>query len=121
MAFYIERSLVEYTLIYVSLRINWIDRPLNKSLFETGFEELKEKIFESIHIVEMLCEVCGKPISVKEKSRGTTRILDRNDYGRLLNKGAIHDRAEVDLEKRKIWFYDHDFPGDIHPECLEKL
>lgn len=94
---------------------------MRKSLFETRLEELKEKNFELVHVVEMLCEVCEKPMNTKEKSRKTIRILDKDDYERLLNKAAVHDRAEADVEDGKIWFYDHDFPGDMHPECLEKL
>jgi hypothetical protein len=77
---------------------------LRKDLKEIKFEELRGKCFELIRVVEMLCEVCQKPLSTKEKSLRT-----------------VHDRAEVDVEKSRIYFYDHDFPGDIHPECIEKL
>jgi len=85
------------------------------------FEDLKGKSFELIRIVEMLCEVCEKPLSVKEKFLRKIQISSEKDYRDLLNRAAIHDRVEVDVENSKIYLYDHDFPGDIHPECIEKL
>jgi len=94
---------------------------LKKNLSEARFDELKGKNFEIIRIVEMLCEVCGKPLDTKEKSVRETAILSKEDFQNLLNRAAVHDRAEVDLEKGKIYFYDHDFPGDVHAECIEKL
>jgi hypothetical protein len=94
---------------------------LKKSLLETKFEELKGKSFELVHIVEMLCEICEKPVDVKEKSLRRIDILSKDDFEILLTKGSVHDRAEVDVENGKIWFYDHDFPGDVHPECLERM
>jgi hypothetical protein len=90
-------------------------------LSEVKFEDLKGKSFEVIRIVEMLCEVCEKPLSVKEKFLRKNQILSEKDYQDLLSRAAVHDRAEVDLENNKIYLYDHDFPGDIHPECIEKL
>jgi hypothetical protein len=92
-----------------------------KNLFEVNLEELKNRSFEIIHAVEMLCEICEKPINVKEKPLRRIKVLDKAEYESLLNRATVHDRAEVDLENGKIWFYDHDFPGDAHPECLEKL
>lgn len=92
-----------------------------KRLSEAKLEELKDKNFEVIRAVEMLCEVCQKPMGVKEKVLRRIRILGKGDYERLMNRAAVHDRAEVDLENSRIYFYDHDFPGDIHPECIEKL
>jgi hypothetical protein len=94
---------------------------LKKSLLETKFEELKGKSFELVHIVEMLCEICEKPITAKEKVLRKIEILSKDELEILLNKGSVHDRAEVDVENGKIWFYDHDFPGDVHPECLERM
>jgi len=94
---------------------------LKKSLWEVRFEELKGKGVELILVVEMLCEVCEKPLSTKEKSLKKIQILGKEDYENLLNRATVHDRVEVDVEKGKIYFYDHDFPGDIHPECIEKL
>lgn len=85
------------------------------------FEDLKGKSFEVIRIVEMLCEVCEKPLSVKEKLLRKIQISSEKDYRDLLNRVAVHDRVEVDVENGKIYLYDHDFPGDIHPECIEKL
>jgi hypothetical protein len=94
---------------------------LKKSLSEVKFEDLKGKSFEVIRIVEMLCEVCEKPLSVKEKFLRKIQISSEKDYRDLLNRAAVHDRVEVDVENGKIYLYDHDFPGDIHPECIEKL
>jgi hypothetical protein len=94
---------------------------LKKNLSEVKFEDLKGKSFEVIRTVEMLCEVCEKPLSVKEKFLRKIQISSEKDYRDLLNRAAIHDRVEVDVENGKIYLYDHDFPGDIHPECIEKL
>jgi hypothetical protein len=94
---------------------------LKKNLKEATFEELKGKSFELIRVVEMLCEVCQKPLSTKEKSLRKVQISSNDDYQNLLNRATVHDRAEIDVEKSRIYFYDHDFPGDIHPECIEKL
>jgi len=94
---------------------------LKRRLSEVKFEELKGKSFDLIGVVEMLCEVCEKPLSVKEKFLIKTQISSNEDYQSLLNRASVHDRAEVDVENGKIYFYDHDFPGDVHPDCLEKL
>jgi len=94
---------------------------LKKSLSEVKFEELKGKSFKLILVVEMLCEVCEKPLGKKEKLLRKIQILSRDDYQNLLNRAAVHDRVEVDVENGKIHFYDHDFPGDVHPKCIEKL
>lgn len=94
---------------------------MKKSLSEVKFEDLKGKSFEVIRVVEMLCEVCEKPLSVKEKFLRKIQFLSEKDYRDLLNRAAVHDRVEVDVENGKIYLYDHDFPGDIHPECVEKL
>jgi hypothetical protein len=92
-----------------------------KNLSETKFEELRGKNFEIIRIVEMLCEACEKPLSKKEKFLRKIQIMSKEDFQNLLSRAAVHDRAEVDMENGKIYFYDHDFPGDVHPECIEKL
>jgi len=94
---------------------------LKKSLSEVKFEEFKGKSFELILVVEMLCEVCEKPLGIREKLLTKTQISRKEDYQNLLNRATVHDRVEVDVEKGKIYFYDHDFPGDVHPECIEKL
>ena len=88
---------------------------------EVKFEDLKGKSFEVIRVVEMLCEVCEKPLSVKEKFLRKIQISSEKDYRDLLNRAAVHDRVEIDVENGKIYLYDHDFPGDVHPECIEKL
>ena len=94
---------------------------MKKSLSEVKFEDLKGKSFEVIRVVEMLCEVCEKPLSAKEKFLRKIQISGEKDYRDLLNRAAVHDRVEVDVGNGKIYLYDHDFPGDIHPECIEKL
>jgi len=94
---------------------------LKRGLSEVKFEELKGKSFELILVVEMLCEVCEKPLSMREKFLRKIQILSKEDYKNLLNRGTIHESVEVDVEKGKIYFYDHDFPGDVHPECIKKL
>lgn len=94
---------------------------MRKTLPEVKFEELKDKRFELILVVEMLCEVCEKPLSTREKLLRRVQISSRDDYQNLLNRVKVHDRAQIDVETGKIYFYDHDFPGDVHPECIEKL
>jgi predicted kinase len=94
---------------------------LRKNLTEAKFEELNGKNFELIHVTEMLCEVCEKPLTKKETTLRKTQITRREDLQNLLDRAKAHDRAEIDVDNCKIYFYDHDFPGDVHPECLEKL
>lgn len=91
---------------------------MKKSLSEVKFEDMKGKDFELILVVEMLCEVCEKPLGTREKILRRTQILSREDYQNLLNRATVHDRVEVDVENSKIYFYDHDFPGDVHSECI---
>jgi len=92
-----------------------------KNLSEATFDELSGKTLELIRVVEMLCEACQKPMSRREKLLRKIQILSREDHQNLLNRAGAHDRAEIDIESSKIYFYDHDFPGDVHPECIEKL
>ncbi len=40
---------------------------MKRSLSEVRFEELSGKSFELIEAVEMLCEVCEKPLGTREK------------------------------------------------------
>ena len=94
---------------------------LKRNLPEVKFEELKGKTVELIRVVEMLCEVCGGPLSRKERLLRRVQILSRDDYQNILDRARVHDRAEVDVENSKIYFYDHDFPGNIHTECIDKL
>ncbi len=92
-----------------------------KSLSDVEFEELKDKNFELISIIEMLCELCQKPLNAKSKFLRKIQISTQEDYNNFVSRAQIHDRVEIDIEKCKIYLYDHDFPGDIHPECIEKL
>jgi GTP cyclohydrolase FolE2 len=75
-----------------------------KDLFETTFEELEDKGFDLIRAVEMLCEVCEKPLSKKEKFLRRIQITSREDYQNLLDRASVHDRAEVDIDKSKVTF-----------------
>ena len=94
---------------------------MRKSLSEVSFDQVKGKSFELINIIELLCELCEKPLRVKEKPLKKIYLSNPKDYTNLTNRARVHDRAEVDIENRKIYFYDHDFPGDIHQDCIEKL
>ena len=88
---------------------------MKKSLSEVQFEELRGKSFELVLVVEMLCEVCEKPLGKREKLLRRIQILSREDYQNLLDRAAVHDSVEVDVENGRVHFYDHDFPGDVHP------
>ncbi len=94
---------------------------MKKDLSETTFEELSGRTFELIHVVNMLCEVCQKPLGKKEKSRKSVSFSTREDYQNIMTRAKAHDHAEIDFDAHKIYFYDHDFPGDIHTECIDKL
>ncbi len=85
------------------------------------FEEMKNKTFEVRLITERLCEFCDGVIDTKERMLRTIQISDRQDYENLLMRSKAYDRAEVDLENTKIYFYAHDYPGDVHQSCVEKL
>ena len=94
---------------------------MKKALQTVKFEEMEKRTFEVTLITERLCEICDKPIDTKEKTLKTIHISDRRDYDNLLTRAKIYDRAEVDIENSKIYFYNHDYPGDVHPGCIEKL
>ena len=85
------------------------------------FEEMKDRTFTMIRVVEKLCEVCDKPIRTEEKALKTIQISDYDSYSNLLTRQRAHDRVEVDLEENKIYLYHHDYPGEIHADCIEKL
>ncbi|MCJ7699341.1 hypothetical protein MUO56_03725 [Candidatus Bathyarchaeota archaeon] len=94
---------------------------LRKSLSEVPFEAVNGRSFELIRVVELLCEICEKPFDSKEKPVSKFLISSNEDFQNLLNRATVHDRAEIDVESGKIYFYDHDFPGEVHVECIEKL
>jgi len=94
---------------------------LKKALQTVKFEEMENKTFEVMLITERLCEVCDRIIDTKEKTLKMIHISDRRDYDNLLTRAKVYDRAEVDIENNKIYFYNHDYPGDVHPSCIEKL
>ena len=85
------------------------------------YEEMKDKTFTEVRVDEKLCEVCDKPLRTEEKALKTIHIGDYDSYSNLLTRQRAHDRVEVDLEEGKIYVYHHDYPGDVHPGCVEKL
>ena len=94
---------------------------MKKALQTVKFKEMENKIFEVTLITERLCEICDRVIDTREKVMETVHISDRRDYDNLLMRAKIYDRAEVDIENNKIYFRNHDYPGDVHPSCIEKL
>lgn len=94
---------------------------MRKALGIAKFEEMKNKTFEVVRVTERLCEFCDGIMDIKEQVLRAIQISNRNDYENLLTRSKAYDRAEVDLEDSKIYFYDHDYPGDVHPSCVEKL
>jgi len=94
---------------------------LKKRLHLLKFEEMKNRIFKVIGITELLCEICDKPLDRRESMLREVKISSSEDYENLLLRSKIYDNAEVDLENGRIYFYDHDYPGDVHPSCVEKL
>lgn len=85
------------------------------------FDDMKGKTFTEIRVDEKLCEVCDKPLRAEEKTLKTVQITDYSSYSNLLTRQRAHDRVEVDLEENKIYVYHHDYPGEVHPGCIEKL
>ena len=85
------------------------------------YEEMKDKTFTLIRVVEKLCEVCDKPLRTEERILRTLQISDYNSYSDLLTRQRAHDRVEVDLEQNKIYLYHRDYPGEVHADCVEKL
>ena len=94
---------------------------MRKPLSTVEYEEMKGKTFTEIRVDEKLCEVCEKPIRTVEKTLKTIAISDYDSYSNLLTRQRAHDRVEVDLEENKIYVYHHDYPGEVHPSCIEKL
>lgn len=93
---------------------------MRKALQTVKFKEMENKTFVVVHVVEKLCEFCEKPLGREEREVRTIQISNHDDYGNLLIKARAHDRVEVDLEENRIYLYDHDYPGDVHPSCVEK-
>jgi hypothetical protein len=92
---------------------------LRQELRATGFDEMRDKTFKIIQIVEKLCELCEKPLRTEEREVKALKITDYEDYSKLLIRTKAHDRVEVDLTENKIYLYNHDYPGDAHPKCIE--
>lgn len=91
---------------------------MRKSLGLVAFEEVKGKTFEIILVTEKLCEICEKTLNIQEKFTRKISIETKDDFEKLLLRAGVHHRAEIDLENFKIYFYDRNFPGDVHPECV---
>ena len=94
---------------------------MKKALSTVKFEEMQNKMFKVSLITELLCELCEGVMDTKERILRTIQISNRKDYENLLTRSKAYDRSEVDLENDKVYFYDHDYPGDVHPSCVEKL
>lgn len=94
---------------------------MKKALQTVKFKEMENKTFEVTLITERLCEICDRVIDTKEKVVKTIHISGRRDYDNLLMRAKVYDRAEMDTENNKIYFYNHDYPGDVHPSCIENL
>jgi hypothetical protein len=94
---------------------------LKKVLQSMKFKEMENKTFEVTLVTERLCEICDRVIDTREKMMRTIRISDRRDYDNLLMRVKVYDRAEADTENNKIYVYNHDYPGDVHPSCIENL
>jgi hypothetical protein len=90
-------------------------------LSTVGYDEMKDKTFTEVLLVEKLCEVCDKPVRTEEKMLKTMKISDYDSYSSLLTRQRAHERVEVDLEENKIFLYHHDYPGEVHANCIEKL
>ena len=91
---------------------------MKKELQTAKFGEMENKTFEVTVVTERLCEICDRVIDTREKM---IRISDRRDYDNLLMRVKVYDRAEADIENNKIYVYNHDYPGDVHPNCIENL
>ena len=92
---------------------------MKKELQSVKFGEMEKKTFEVTLVTERLCEICDRVIDTKEKVMKTIRISDRRDYDNLLVRVKVYDRAETDIENNKIYVYNHDYPGNVHPSCIE--
>ncbi|MDH5437611.1 MAG: hypothetical protein OEX76_01775 [Candidatus Bathyarchaeota archaeon] len=93
---------------------------MRKALQAVKSKEMENKTFVVMQVIEKLCEFCEKPLSKEEREVTTIQISNHDDYRNLLIKARAHDRVEIDLEESRIYLYDHDYPGDIHPSCVEK-
>lgn len=94
---------------------------MKRPLLQVKFEEMKNKSFQVVLVVHKLCEFCDKPLHIEERTTRTIKISDLDDYNNLFVRARAHDRVEVNVESGKIYFYDHDYPGDAHPKCVENF
>jgi hypothetical protein len=81
---------------------------------------MKNKSFQVVQVIHKLCEFCDKPLRTEERPVRVLKISNLDDYNNLFIRARAHDHTEVDVERCKIYFYDHDYPGEAHPECVEK-
>ena len=94
---------------------------MKKNLGLITLGEVQGKTFEVILVTEKLCEVCEKPLTIDEKTLRKIQIETQEDFEKLLLRAGAHSHAKIDVENLKIYFYDRNFPGDVHPECIENL
>jgi len=94
---------------------------LRKNLALATLAELRGKKFEIISVIERLCEVCQQPLDKQQKFLRNVQIETRDDFENLLIRAGAHSNAQIDIENFKIYFYDRNFPGDVHQECIEQL
>jgi len=93
---------------------------LKKDLETVKFEEMRNKTFGVVRVVEKLCELCGKPLYTEERRIKAIQISSYRDYDNLMVRARAHDYVKVDLERFEIYLFDHDYPGDVHPACVEE-
>lgn len=86
-----------------------------------NFEKIENKTFEVVRAIAKLCEFCDKPLKVEEKVIKKIHFSDHRDYSSFLVRRKAHDRVEIDLEKGRLYLYNHDYPGDVHPNCVERF
>ena len=93
---------------------------MKRSLESVKPEELIGRTLKVIKVTARLCELCGSTLDTRQNVIRTIRINDRNDVENLLLRSKIYDRSEIDFDENKVYFHSHDYPGDVHPSCLEK-
>jgi len=94
--------------------------PVRINVRETSFPQMKGRTFETVHVIDNLCEFCRQPVSTDEARGKAVTISSFDDHHSLLARAAAHDRVEVDLEENRIYVYDHAYPCVFHMECLKK-
>ncbi len=94
---------------------------MRRLLEDVKFEDLKDRSFKVVRVTLKLCEVCDGVINVEERMLRDIKVSNPREYRNLLIRFKPYDRVEIDVEEARIYLFDHDYPGDVHPECLEKM